>query len=175
MKHIIIPRLIFRIVCSAVRSDLLIPIRRDLAPPSAVAGNLNIENWICWNWTSRILSFCHSRESTRSWMKISSSFLLMRWRTNQRCKRSFHKISFNTTNSHKRIRHSRSTRVESILRIRSRCGGAWTKAFVKTTPKRTRMRRRRTHASSFRLTTTLFLHTGSWYGWDRPVRWNWTV
>lgn len=44
MKHIIIPRLIFRIVCSAVRSDLLIPIRRDLAPPSAVAGNLNIEN-----------------------------------------------------------------------------------------------------------------------------------
>lgn len=57
-------------------------------------------------------------------MKVPSPSLLVRGRSNQRGESSLHEIPFDAANSHERVRHGGSARVEAVRRVRRRRGGA---------------------------------------------------
>ncbi|WVZ10378.1 hypothetical protein V8G54_014908 [Vigna mungo] len=80
-------------------------------------------------------------------MKVSTPSLLVRGRSNQRCESSFDEISLNSANSHERVRHRRSARVEAIRGVRRRRVAL----LVEAAAEGARVRRRRAHARPLRL------------------------
>lgn len=69
---------------------------------------------------SNIFRCRHNTESTRPRLERGASPLMMRRWTNQISQRSLHPLSFNATDSHKRIRHSGSPHIQAIRLIRPR-------------------------------------------------------
>lgn len=105
-------------------------------------------------------------------MKVPSPSLLVRGRSNQRGESSLHEISLDAANSHERVRHRGSARVEAVRRVRRRRRRV--ALLVEAAAERARMRRRRAHAGPLLLvvvrTTALPRHAGSRRHRDGPVR-----
>lgn len=75
----------------------------------------------------RVIGFGHDGEPARSTLEISTSALLMRWRTNQSCQSSFDQITFYRTDSHERVRHSGPPQNQLIWTVGSRrTATSWT-------------------------------------------------
>lgn len=95
-------------------------------------------------------------------MKVPSPSLLVRGRSNQRGESSLHEIPFDAANSHERVRHGGSARVEAVRRVRRRRGGARvSEALVEAAAEGARVRGWSTQAGSLllHLLATLLLHT----------------
>lgn len=103
-------------------------------------------------------------------MKVPSPSLLVRGRSNQRGESSLHEISLDAANSHERVRHRGSARVEAVRRVRRRSVAL----LVEAATEGARVRRRRAHAGPLLLvvvrTTALPRHAGSRRHRDGPVR-----
>lgn len=105
-----------------------------------------------------ITGFGHNGEPTRPWLEVTPPSLLVRRGTNQCRQRSLHQITFHSSDSHKRIRHRRSPSVQSVRVIRrhtvvTTVTISCTRVLVQTTPKRSRMRRRRAETRLLRSMT----------------------
>ena len=91
---------------------------------------------------SKVLCLGHNGEPARPRVKVSSPSLLVRGRSNQRGESSLHEISFDAANSHERVRHRGSARVEAVRRVRRRSVAL----LVEAATEGARVRRRRAHA-----------------------------
>ena len=95
----------------------------------------------------KIFRLGHHGETTWPRFERRSPPLLMRGRSNQRRKRSFHPFAFYSSDPHQRVLHCRSPHVEPVRRVRISIMASVmiAHALVEAASERTRMRRRRAH------------------------------
>lgn len=123
--------------------------------------------------TQSLVGGGHGREPARPRLEAGSSPLLVGARADQSGQGSLHPLTFDSTDSNQRVRHSRSAHVQPVRRIRS-CVVTSANVLVKAAAKRPRMRRRRAHTGLLRhRDRAIFLRNGD--GSIRVIRRDRTV
>lgn len=121
---------------------------------------------------SEIVCLGHDRETTPSRLEPGSPPLLMRRRSNQSRQRSLHPLTFDATDSNERVRHRRSTHVQTIRKVRRRIViSTIAEILVKAASERSWMIGWRTHTGFFgkRDRTALLGDGDGTIGRDRTV------